>query len=494
MSFRRTAAVAIVLAWLVLSAHVGSPNIFFEGAAGAYPVRVIIRPPEAIPGLAEITVRIQSGAAVDRVTVQPVRWDLGRDGAPRPDEAVRIAGEESLWSAELWLMEFGSYSVHVEVEGPDGAGRVIVPVPARATSIAEMPMGLGLALGGLSVFLLVGLLAIVGAAAREASLPPGVEPDCYRRRRSRVAQAVSVPIFALALFGGARWWASEASVYERNLYVPLAIETRSDAVATGATFTLGITDERFTPQRFSPLLPDHGKLMHLFLIRDGTPAAMAHLHPERTDSASFTTALPPLPGGDYRVYADILHESGFTQTLTDTVALAETGAIASDALDPDDSWTVDTADPVGPNAPAILDDGSSMRWTAERAPRAGEETTLTFEVQAPDGSPALLEPYMGMAAHAVIAREDGSVFIHLHPLGTVSMTSQQLFAERDRQGSPTPVEVSGGDGAGMQHLHAGESSVSFPFEFPQPGDYRIWVQVKRGGRILTGAFAASVGG
>jgi hypothetical protein len=34
--------------------------------------------------------------------------------------------------------------------------------------------------------------------------------------------------------------------------------------------------------------------------------------------------------------------------------------------------------------------------------------------------------------------------------------------------------------------------ITFPYAFPKGGDYRIWVQVKRGGRILTGAFDASV--
>ena len=43
---------------LVASAHVGSPDTYFEGSAGPYAVRVIVRNPGVVPGLAQITVRL----------------------------------------------------------------------------------------------------------------------------------------------------------------------------------------------------------------------------------------------------------------------------------------------------------------------------------------------------------------------------------------------------------------------------------------------------
>ena len=38
--------------------------------------------------------------------------------------------------------------------------------------------------------------------------------------------------------------------------------------------------------------------------------------------------------------------------------------------------------------------------------------------------------------------------------------------------------------------HGGE--VNFPYAFPKAGNYRIWLQIKRNGKILTGVFDANV--
>jgi hypothetical protein len=255
---------------------------------------------------------------------------------------------------------------------------------------------------------------------------------------------------------------------------------------------LAIDDER--SRDWSPLMPDHGKLMHLFLLREPGLDAFAHVHPVRQDKNRFVAALPPLPAGTYRLYADVVHESGFPQTLVDRVAIPETGAGSQPATaatpDPDDSWRA--AEPLAPRTSlgpkvAMLEIGGTMLWHQEPL-AANREATLRFEVRDGEGHPLPLEPYMGMLSHAVITRDDGQVFIHLHPMGTISMAAQEAFVAKAGMAGMT-----GMDQAAMPGMNHGPSVLSFPYEFPRPGRYRIWVQVKSGGQVRTGVFDAEVG-
>ena len=113
---RHTCRLALLIAVFVsTSAHVGTSNASFEGMAGPYRIRVIIRTPGVIPGLAQISVRVIDGEGVERITVRPLRGDVGLEGSTPPDTAQPVSGEPDLYAAELWLMTTGSYSVHPPV-------------------------------------------------------------------------------------------------------------------------------------------------------------------------------------------------------------------------------------------------------------------------------------------------------------------------------------------------------------------------------------------
>ena len=107
---------------------------------------------------------------------------------------------------------------------------------------------------------------------------------------------------------------------------------------------------------------------------------------------------------------------------------------------------------------------------------AGAPATLRFTVREPAGQPAALEPYLGMPGHAVVARDDGAIFVHLHPMGTVSPASQATFTLRQLGDTTTGAigsRIAAQDSAmaTMAHSFPG-GRISFPYAFPQPGRYR----------------------
>jgi hypothetical protein len=208
--------------------------------------------------------------------------------------------------------------------------------------------------------------------------------------------------------------------------------------------------------------------------------------------------LPALPEGRYLAYADIVQESGFAHTMTSELDLRSSTAPADapdPRSDPDDSWFVGAAAADSAESRFTLDDGAVITWDRGPEPLVeAQERPLRFRATERDGSPAKLEPYMGMIAHAVVASEGGGVFAHLHPIGTVSMASQMALTMR------TPADSVPGLLGRRLSEHAMHGSMpeasggafSIPYAFPRSGRYRIWVQVRQGGAVRTAAFDATV--
>ena len=104
---------------------------------------------------------------------------------------------------------------------------------------------------------------------------------------------------------------------------------------------------------------------------------------------------------------------------------------------------------------------------------------FTFRLDDEAGQPVRdLELYMGMPGHAVFVRRDRGAFAHVHPSGSAPMAALEIAAQGNVPHAPHD--------AGLP------PTVSFPYGFPEPGDYRIFVQMKRGGVVVTAAFDARV--
>lgn len=486
----------------ICSAHIGSPDAWYEGTAGPYRVLIQIVTPPVVPGVAKIFARVFDDG-VQQVSVQTNHFDA-LTASPPPELAEPVENDRGLYSASLWMMAAGSNGVTVYVNGTKGKGEAVVPVVVVPTHRLGFDKRLGGVLFAVLTFLVIGGITIIGAAVREGALAPGEQPDPGRKSKARMAMGLAAAAFALLLFGGMKWWSREDASFKRTIFKPFAASSRVLTDRGIAKIDFAIADSswrnrndsvwlaRHQLARFTPLILDHGKLMHLFLVETRSMHAFAHLHPVTADSVDFLSSLPPLPAGRYRVYGDIVHESGFTQTLSSHIDLPR-GSVGASPTDADDASYVGDA---SPNGRSVLADGSIMTLERGTAPIVAErDANLRFVVRDPAGNPLPLEPYIGMSGHAVVTRDDGSVFVHLHPSGTISMASQMTLIMRkpsDSLAGALSARMARTPGEGMSLAGAIDGVVSFPYAFPKPGRYHLWVQVKREGKPLTGAFVLDV--
>jgi hypothetical protein len=249
--------------------------------------------------------------------------------------------------------------------------------------------------------------------------------------------------------------------------------------------------------RLNDVIPDHGHLMHLFLLRVPALDAMWHLHPDPIAGAGFALDLPAMPAGRYEIFADVVDPRGYPWTLVGNIELPKISG--RDLAGDDSSWS---GAPVFSQNSAVatsdLPDGGKIVWQrASDTLKANVPVDFTFVVQDKDGRPVKdLEPYMGMAGHAEFVKSDLSVFAHVHPAGSVSMAALELAQDASpaMAANDTTNSTAMPMGMAMPMSDAGPlpPEVRFPYGLPQAGDYRIYVQIKRAGRVETGVFDAHV--
>jgi hypothetical protein len=177
----------------------------------------------------------------------------------------------------------------------------------------------------------------------------------------------------------------------------------------------------------------HERILHLFIVgRD--LEYFEHVHPEVASDGSFilTHTIPP---GEYMVIADFLPVGGTTQMVQRALIVGGKPAPAERAIVPEDvRVTLKSEDFV-----------------------AGKYACLTFSVaDGRTGAPVTdLEPYLGAPAHMLLVRSDLADAVHAHP----------------------------------EELATGGPAISFHPLVPGPGDYKVWVQIQRGGRVFTFPFS-----
>jgi hypothetical protein len=486
---------------IATSAHIGSRDTFFQGNAGPYQVNVRVFPPEVVPGIAWAYIRTAE-TDIDSIAVRPVYWKAGEKGAPPAERADTVAGQKGLYAQKMWLMSRGSYAVAVKVFGKRGEHQVSVPVMALATTRLGLSTPFGIMLIALGALLFCGLVAIVRAAASDSLVDPSREPNQIDRRRGSLGAIITVPVLLILVFAGAKWWRGEDESYDAAIYKPLAADATVVEGPLGHTLRFAVRDTSDLGLLRDSVMLDHGKPMHMFMVKTQSMSSFAHLHPVRDRRGVFVTAIPALQEGRYHVFGEFTLETGASYTVTTDVDVP--APVIDTISDPDDSWIYAAFGvPAAKGARSELAPGLALQWETADTIVAGKDVVLAFTVRGPRDAVVPVEPYLGMAAHGVVIYEDASVFVHLHPMGSMSMATMQAFELRNRGDTtadgrlmmshsvmPPPKRSRGARAPNATPELEGR--FSFPFAFPKSGRYRLWVQVKKGGRVYTADYEVTV--
>jgi hypothetical protein len=476
--------VALLLLLLVPAAHahVGSKNVFETVHAGPYTLYVTIRPPNVIPGVATVEIR-SSGAAVRsvKITPLPVTGEAAKH-PPAADTMQASIDDPAFFTGAVWMMATGAWQVRIQADGAAGPETASVPVLAVPVTTLKMQRGMGWTLALLGLFLVVSMAGIVAAAVRDAALAPGASPTPLLRRRGLIAMSISLVLMAGMVYLGGKWWNVEAANYSGNIFAPAAtIATLSGDELDLHVSRSGKVNSNHRRDNDDYIL-DHNQIMHLYAIRQPQMDAVFHLHPALVAKGDFRMTLPSMPPGEYKLYGDVVHANGFPETLLATVSIPAT--MPRTPLAADDAQAFPAPLAQGELGTSYkLPDGYMMVWDKPATIKADTAYTFRFRLLAPDGQPATnMQPYLGMAGHAAFVKTDGTVFAHTHPEGSAPMADVML-ADASLSSDATTAMASPAQIA---------PQVDFPYGFPTSGRYRIFIQMKHGNVVETGAFDAQV--
>jgi hypothetical protein len=440
-----------------------------------------------IPGIARVEVQVLGGSVSD-IQIVPLRVvGEGSETAPPADNMERSTSDPQYFTGKLWLMESGSFQVRLDVNGEQGKAQIGVPVAAFAQRTLRMQKTTGAVLALLMILLVLSLIAILGTATRESQLEPGLAVPPEKRRRGRIVMTLTAAAILGILFLGNMWWTSVADANSRDMvYKPPPMQV-SLSDGNHLTLTMGSSywHEIRKSEQLDKIIPDHGHLMHLFLVqRQGFISSREiDLSCHGIGEARFADDV-----GKHCVMAtrygqqrccEGLRPGFLGMQMVEIIHLRHAKGDDSHAAAPKVSTVRINATivPLGADA--------HVEWIlGGQALHAQKPTLLRFQVVDKNGAPATdLEPYMGMAGHLVILRSDLSVFAHVHPAGSVPMAALMLL-QKEPAGSMSSM-------TGMRQESV-PAEITFPYGFPQAGNYRLFLQVKRAGHVETAVFDTRV--
>jgi hypothetical protein len=177
----------------------------------------------------------------------------------------------------------------------------------------------------------------------------------------------------------------------------------------------------------------HEEFMHLVIVRDDL-REFAHEHPALGDDGVFSIRYQFRSPGEYHLFADVAPRNAGSQVLITRIKVVGKTS-APGEFEP------------RPSTQEMDGLRIELKTHSVAARRTSE---VAFAVEPATG----LQPYLGAPAHLIAIHQDALTFVHAHPDESKSSNGSFIFLGR----------------------------------FPQPGQYRIWIQFKRNDRLVTGEF------
>lgn len=245
----------------------------------------------------------------------------------------------------------------------------------------------------------------------------------------------------------------------------LTAELRTDpsVAKTNQPIDLIITFRDSKDSVFRDFVLNHEKLMHLLVVSDDLES-FDHLHPSQNRDGSFSVPHIFQHGGNYWLYADFVPSHKIGPSIERFDLWGEGDKPSHQVLK---SQTNKTGEADG--LMITLDHDMPLHTDKEI-----QFSILVTEEQT--GKPVKdLQPYLGALAHIVIISQDGSEFLHTHPIEHALVNHGQHSHFR---------HTSSYQGTDYQ--------IGTVTQFPHSGIYKMWVQLQRDKKVITVPFVLNV--
>ena len=241
-----------------------------------------------------------------------------------------------------------------------------------------------------------------------------------------------------------------------------------DEIMAGVNTNLVFTVRKETGEVVKDLEIVHEKPMHLIVVSEDL-SEFYHLHPEPQADGTLQVDFVFPNGGKYRLYTDF-KPKGAEQMVQNFPLEVKGNKPASKELKPDEKFEKTV-------------EGLKVLMETDGELESNKEMMLNFSVKdAATGELATdLENYLGEKAHFVIISQNLEEFVHAHPMSMDNVKEEHLH---DANTENKPDEKLMKD--------APDANISAHVQFPNAGIYKIFVEVKRQGKVIAVPFVVNV--